>query len=190
MNTMNTISHVSDRDFNSEFERLYTNYKQRVYSILKRIINCNPTAEDLTHEVFIKIIEKWPKFNTVDTPGERSYISRIAVNCAKDHIRKKSREQRKNDKLAFHEISLTPEFYKNIEDLYIEGEVHETLCDAINSLSGMEQKVMVEKIICENRDYHITKRNKISHYMLKKIEQKVSDIIREKFMDYDSKKIQ
>jgi RNA polymerase sigma factor (sigma-70 family) len=181
---MNTLIHISDRDFKSEFERIYTSYKNRVFSILKKIINCTQTAEDLTHEVFIRIIEKWPKFNNVDTPGERSYISRIAVNCAKDYIRKKGREQRKHDKIAFQDITLSPEFYINIEDLYIEGEVQETLYDAIQSLSGMEQKVMVEKIICENRDYHITRRNKISHYMLKKIEQKVSDRIRDKFMDY------
>lgn len=75
----------------SDFEELYRNYSQRVFSTAYRITGSRPDAEDVTQEVFIRVFKKLHTFR-----GEAAistWIYRITVNRALDLLRRRKHEK-------------------------------------------------------------------------------------------------
>lgn len=66
---------------------LYECYKQQIYRYLFYRLEDAPTAEDLTTDVFIRVIQSLPRFR--DQAGTvQAWIFQIARNLATDHLRK------------------------------------------------------------------------------------------------------
>lgn len=61
------------------FAMLYESYKKPVYTVLWRIVNSKEIAEDLTHELFVKLFTD-PPAPTVKKP--RAYVFTMARNLA------------------------------------------------------------------------------------------------------------
>lgn len=66
---------------------LYEHYKSDVYRYLYYRVGRPQVAEDLTTEVFIRVIEHLPRYRPHRVPF-RAWLFRIARNLAIDHIRK------------------------------------------------------------------------------------------------------
>lgn len=75
----------------ADFEKLYRDYSQRVFSTAYRITGSRPDAEDVTQEVFVRVFKKLHTFR-----GESAistWIYRITVNRALDVLRRRKYEK-------------------------------------------------------------------------------------------------
>ncbi|MEO0073577.1 MAG: RNA polymerase sigma factor [candidate division WOR-3 bacterium] len=75
----------------ADFERLYREHSQKVFSTAYRITGNRPDAEDVTQEVFIRVFKKLHTFR-----GESAistWIYRITVNRALDILRRRKHER-------------------------------------------------------------------------------------------------
>ncbi len=71
------------------FKDLLRRYQERILNLLYRMIHDWDTALDLAQEVFIKVHNR---ATTFDPRGNaRAWLITIAVNAARDHLRKKPR---------------------------------------------------------------------------------------------------
>ena len=71
------------------FERLYEEYRARIFNLALRIVQSYEDARDITQEVFIKAHRDIRRFEGHAQLG--TWLYRIAVNQALDTIRKKQR---------------------------------------------------------------------------------------------------
>lgn len=74
------------------FKRLFDKYGSRLYAFSLRYLNEKEDAEDLLHEVFLKIWEN--KQNLRSDTSFQSYLFTIAYNNIRQRFLKKSREEK------------------------------------------------------------------------------------------------
>lgn len=71
------------------FEKIYTELKTPVYTIIVRTVGDKDLAEDILQEVFIKLFRSPP---TENVRNPRAYIFKTAQNLATDSMRKRRTE--------------------------------------------------------------------------------------------------
>lgn len=81
-----------------EFEALVATYERRIYNLLLRMVNDPEDAADLTQETFYRAYRAFERFRGDAHPY--TWLYRIAVNLANDHLEKRARRRK-------HEIDLT-----------------------------------------------------------------------------------
>lgn len=79
-----------DRD---AFSRIYQQLKQPVYTICYRIVQSRETAEDITHDVFVKLFRCPPDASVQNI---RAWIFQMARNLSVDALRKNARTVEEN----------------------------------------------------------------------------------------------
>ena len=75
-----------------DFAQVYSDHKERVWKLICRYAFSPPDREDLFQEVFLKIHRALPRFR-----GEsklETWIYRLTVNTAIDHLKKQRRYER------------------------------------------------------------------------------------------------
>ncbi len=106
-----------------KIEEIYKNYGKYVYNIALGILRNKTEAEDVSHDVFIKL------FNSLDSfRGEsdiKTYLYRITINKAIDLIRSNKLHNNKLEKIQIKENNafLKTELYNLLEDLDLEHKV-------------------------------------------------------------------
>ncbi len=73
------------------FREIVREYQERVYHVIRKMVIDHDDTDDLVQEVFVKVWQKRDSFN-----GDAqlyTWIYRIAVNEALQHLRKKKRQQ-------------------------------------------------------------------------------------------------
>lgn len=70
----------------SVFHRLYDQYHQDVFQFLMYMIKNRQTAEDLMHEVYVRVLKSYSRFE--GKSSEKTWLFSIAKNVAIDHFRK------------------------------------------------------------------------------------------------------
>ena len=71
----------------SIFHRLYDMYHQDVFNFLFYLVKNRTTAEDLSHEVYVRVLKSYERFE--GKSSEKTWLFSIAKNVAIDHFRKK-----------------------------------------------------------------------------------------------------
>jgi RNA polymerase sigma-70 factor (ECF subfamily) len=82
----------------ASFELLTRGHIPVVYRMLFRFVGNHEDAEDLTQEAFAKAWSALAGFR--GGPGQRTWIRRIALNLARDHLRSAGRRARPLEELA------------------------------------------------------------------------------------------
>jgi RNA polymerase sigma-70 factor, ECF subfamily len=77
---------TGDRD---AFRRLYDTYHRRLYAMALSVVKNPEDALDIVQEAFVKAHKNLPRFE--GTSGFYTWIYRIAMNAAIDHVRKNKR---------------------------------------------------------------------------------------------------
>ena len=172
---------VPDENF---FARLYIKYKGYIFTYLKKQIGSEQIAEEITQDIFLYIYETKKTFSHCDPRSEKSYLMKIAKSRATDYIRRKKREELRYRNIYLEEVELNRQFFDDIENAYIDGEVIDTLFDTLNDLQSEEKEVLIDKFKNHLADIHVIEKAKISNYTLKKIEKKFSELAREKLLKY------
>lgn len=81
----------------SVFHRLYDQYHQDVFQFLIYLVKDRHIAEDLMHEVYVRVFKAYGRFQ--GKSSEKTWLFSIAKNVAIDHFRKTA--VRKKHALAF-----------------------------------------------------------------------------------------
>lgn len=72
----------------SVFHRLYDEYHQDVFQFLMYLVKNRELAEDLMHEVYVRVLKSFHRFE--GKSSEKTWLFSIAKNVAIDHFRKQS----------------------------------------------------------------------------------------------------
>lgn len=86
---------MSDAD---EFEALVATYERRIYNLLLRMVNDPEDAADLTQETFYRAFRAYERFRGDSQPY--TWLYRIAVNLANDHLEKRARRRKREIDLS------------------------------------------------------------------------------------------
>lgn len=68
---------------------LLEQHGDEIYRFVRFTIGNKPDADDLTQEVFLRVIQGWKRFNHSSNP--KTWLWAIAKNCIKEHYRKRKR---------------------------------------------------------------------------------------------------
>lgn len=74
------------------FHRLYDSYHQDVFHFLIYLVNNRQIAEDLSHEVYVRVLTSYKNFQGKST--EKTWLFAIAKNVAIDYFRKNAVRKR------------------------------------------------------------------------------------------------
>ena len=128
------------------FEWLYNTYKHQLAGNLLKLVKSSDIAEDILHDVFVKV---WENRGKIDP--ERSfegYLYRIAANMVADFYRKVSKDRNYQQYL----IAIQETVYQHIDEL-LENKYRRELID--NALTELPPKCRTVFQLCkiEGRSY-------------------------------------
>ena len=112
------------------FSFAFTQYTDTVYRVAVHNTRCKSDAEDVTQEVFVKLLESSKKFN--DGEHLKAWLIRVTINECRTLMRKYSRETEQSAEIAdcavydgdsvLETVKALPENYRNAIYLhYYEG---------------------------------------------------------------------
>jgi RNA polymerase sigma-70 factor (ECF subfamily) len=116
------------------FDEIYNRYSQRLnYFFFRMLARDQEKAQDFTHDIFIKLIEKPDLFN--QDQKFSTWIFSIANNMCKNEYKKWDVRSRAADELTYHatENSSTHVIEKNLES-------KEFMSALNNELEGLDEK--------------------------------------------------
>ncbi len=118
------------------FDLLVLKYQQRIVNLVSRFVRNQSDAQDVTQEAFIKAYRALPNFR-----GESAFYTwmyRIAVNTAKNHLAVQSRRPvaAEQDITEIEQIegNTALKDYATPEHMLLRDEIQETVIKAIESL--------------------------------------------------------
>lgn len=131
----------------SIFHRLYDAYHQDVFQFLIYMVKNRSVAEDLSHEVYVRVLKSYERFQ--GRSSEKTWLFAIAKNVAIDYFRKNSvRSSHTFDAFNWETESLvspskTPEVLTELND-----EMRQLL-DALEECTGDQKMVIVMRYFQE-----------------------------------------
>ena len=118
------------------FDLLVLKYQQRIINLVSRFVYSPSDAQDIAQEAFIKAYRALPNFR-----GESAFYTwmyRIAVNTAKNHLAVKSRRPLESaqdiDDVEQIEGNSTLRHQETPEHLLLRDEIQETILNSIEAL--------------------------------------------------------
>ena len=128
----------SEKSESEQFSDLYNKYQKLVRSVIFQIAGPSHLS-DLVQETFIRVWGKLPEFRKESEIS--SWIYRIAVNIALDHLRSEKRHPTSSDSVL--------EFKKDGRDLEQELANRELVSESLAALSIEHRTVIVLSLIHE-----------------------------------------
>jgi len=166
-------------EFDGIFTGYYETYAARLLRYVSRIIGDEDTAQELVHDLFLKIFERRIVFDiSMDETG--FFLFKMARNMAYDLLRKKLRQNARFDDIVFQDVCLNERFYRDVESVYIEGEVISTLRDTLNELPERSREVIVKRGMEDMNLVDVVRETSLSKYHVSRIEREAMGILRAK----------
>lgn len=129
---------------------VYETYKTMVFSLTYAYLQNVTDSEDATLETFVRLMQSEKEFPTLE--DERRYITRIAINVAKDMLRKKKT-------VTLNEYVVADEKSENEnEELWLE----------ISKLPNKLKEVIILSYINDLTYFEISKTLKLSEVAVRK----------------------
>lgn len=168
--------------FDVVFEEIYNkNYTYLVKYLCLLVYDFN-VAEDLAHDIFLRIYKS--KNSEITGMKLRNYLRKAAKNIVIDYLRKKAREEAKNNKIIPELMELNELFYMNLENSIIEGEVLSTVNEVLENFSERNRKIFISRIMEQKTRNEISKEEKISPHSVKMIENEILYTLRQKLKQF------
>lgn len=80
------------------FEALVAAYERRIFNLLLRMVSDSDEAADLTQETFVRAYRAFDRFRGDSQPY--TWLYRIAVNIARDHLAKRKRVRKREIEIS------------------------------------------------------------------------------------------
>ena len=135
------------------FDEVFNKYKQRIFSLIYRLIPETTEAEDLTQEVFLRAFKAYEKFR--EEAEIYSWLYRITLNLCKEVLRKKMRLKKHvkeitslNHEFTNDEGKKKPAEFQDISstlplEILEKEEKRKTIREAIDSLPSKYKDVII-----------------------------------------------
>ena len=149
-------------------DKIYENYRQKVFSYLLSKVHSNDLAEDLCQDVFLKIHEKADAFD--ETKASLStWIYTVTRNTLADHYRTRR---------VTSEIPETLQSGQSVEDEAVNGEMLEHLTQALSQMDERMRDVIILRYYDGKTLREIAERMDISYAYVKVIQNKALDYLK------------
>lgn len=168
--------------YDEVFSEVYEKYHIYLLKYLLLFVHDFTEAEDMVQEIFVRIY----KSRNSEITGEkfRNYIKKAARNIAIDHARKSARDEARNKRMIHEVKEYNENFYSNLENSIIDGEIISTVNDFLEKYSEINRKVFIARVIEEKSRREVSEEVNISPYEIKKIENEIFHGLREKLKKY------
>ncbi len=123
-----------------EFDYIFNTYYKRVYNYIYYRINSDYTTEDLTSQVFEKIMLKIDVYSESKSPFE-VWMFAIARNVVTDYFR----SIKKHKIFSLDVVKNFVSREKNPEDIIVAAETNSKLSKALNTLNIRERNIVALK---------------------------------------------
>ena len=126
------------------FERLFDRYERRVFGFIRRYINDDHIAKELSQETFIRVIGSANRYTP--TAQFSTWVLRIARNLCTDHARKKRPEKERVNKHkedSSSAVSRLPAKSGNADKALLNQEIRKHLEAAIRQLPEKQREVFI-----------------------------------------------
>ena len=125
----------------SVFHRLYEEYHQDVFKFLIYLTRDRDQAEDLMHEVYVRVLRAYAGFE--GKSSEKTWLFSIAKNVAIDHFRKNTVGKKHTfDKFDWEKNELVSTGSLP-EELVVMNEEMKELLNALDTCTGDQKMVIV-----------------------------------------------
>lgn len=138
--TIDQVVRRAQQGDTSAVEALYQRYVQSVYRYIYYRVSSAADAEDLTAEVFVKMVEGLPSYRYTGAPFE-AWLYRIAAARVVDHRRRSQRRPQAELTENLADSAMLPE-----EEIQQAQEV-ETLRRAFSQFSDEEQTLLILRFV-------------------------------------------
>lgn len=172
----NKLAHRLKEGERKAGEEIFDYFAPSIFSVFLVRTGNRETAEDLTQEIFLKVIDKIGTFNE-DLGSFSGWIWQIAKNNVKDYYRKKKTVALSDFVLQNKENS---DFLKGKNDPKTELKMTEML-DLIKDLNEEEQEVFSLRYLSDLSYRDISKTTKKSESSLRALVHRVNKKIRKLF---------
>ena len=167
-------------DFNEIFVMCYERYFHSVLNYIRGFVFNEFISEEIAQEVFLKDFEKADRAEVEVLPSKlKNFVFKIARNKSFDFLKREKIEYSKLMEVHFEEARLDNDFYYNLENCYIEGEVISTMNETINSFPEDKKGIFIDMVVHKKNLKNISKEHNVSIYKVKKIRKEISRKIRE-----------
>ncbi len=122
------------------FEDIYDMQYKRVYNYISYRINNHTDTEDLVSLVFLKVIEKYDRFDP-KRASLSTWIISIARNTVSDYFRAKCQ----NSPIDFDSAELYLSSDDALDNILVKNEQNLTLIEALNTLNARERNLIALK---------------------------------------------
>lgn len=122
------------------FIYIFETYYKRIYNYIYYRVNCNEEAEDLTSQVFEKVMLKIETYSESKSPFE-VWLFAIARNVIKDYFR----SLKKHKFFSMDKIEKFISIEKNPEDIVVKAETNDKLLKSLNILNTRERNIVALK---------------------------------------------
>ena len=134
-------------------------------------------CSDLSHDVFLKAYENIANLEPYSI-RTRNFLFTVAKNLAIDYIKRSRKESWKYRRIVLEEVVLNDQFYKDVEEIFLEGEVVSTLHETINSFPEKERDLYVERKFEDRTVNEVADSYNVTPYKIRQIEEKISRKLR------------
>lgn len=122
------------------FHQLYEKYHQDVFKFLIYLTRDRAQAEDLMHEVYVRVLKAYQGFKGDST--EKTWLFAIAKNVAIDHFRKQSVRSKHNDAYFDWETTEIASKLPLPDDFIVQNEQLQTLLAALETCTADQRFVI------------------------------------------------
>jgi RNA polymerase sigma factor (sigma-70 family) len=154
--------------FDEIYRACYYTYAQPLLRFILVFIRDVFAAEEIVQDVFLKVYER-REFLDPESPTIKSFLFTVAKNSVYDYLRRQKTERKGRMNLHMQEAVLNQDFYNDVENAYIDGEVISTIHDVLNDLPDNKREIFLMRIFLNKKIKDIAKEMDISQFVIKKI---------------------
>ncbi|NBC67068.1 MAG: sigma-70 family RNA polymerase sigma factor [Bacteroidetes bacterium] len=155
-------------------EIIWNQYREKVLNYLRSKVSDEELAKDLTHDIFVKVLNKADKLEEIENLD--NWIFTLARNRFIDHTRKK-----KELTIGDREIKSADEDIDQIAQLV--GSISDCLVEFIEEYEGVENRLLMRIFSGETSQKEAAKELDIPYSTLKSRIQKAREVIISRFIN-------
>lgn len=139
---------IDDEQQRIKFEEIYTTYRMQMIHLAKSYFENEADAEDVVHDVFVRIATKHMKFiQGLDNPEDiRNYLLKATKNTALNELKRKGRSNVSIEDIAESDLASLPDL---TDDSFIE-----MICTKAEYESVVQELLSMEEPYRDIMYYH------------------------------------